>query len=91
LGDKTKGLLLPLKEWPVRFKPSSYRTESAKWGKIKKVIIEYSACGSDRQHFEARYPGLSGKFTKLLTAINVQREESGQLVRRPKKRRRINP
>lgn len=87
-GDTSKGLLVPLKDWPSRFKPSSYRREAAKWGKVEKVVKEFRDCSSDHDQFEARYPGLSCSYTKLLKAIDAERECRGELVRRPSKRQR---
>ncbi|GBE89867.1 hypothetical protein SCP_1701930 [Sparassis crispa] len=67
-----KGLLLPLKEWPKHFKPSQYRSEAVKWGKIQKVVDKYyTAYGSNRQTFDQLYPGLSTKYTQLVRAINA--------------------
>jgi len=89
-GQESKGLLVPLKDWPLHFKPSAYRSEAVKWGKIQKVVSEFcKACGSDRERFEALYPGLSQQYTKLLKAIDLERERRDELVRRPKKRRRV--
>jgi hypothetical protein len=91
-GDESKGLPLALKDWPIRFKPSAYRSEAVKWGKIQKVVSEFrNTCGSDRERFEGLYPGLSGKYTKLVKAIDIEREKREVLVRRPKKRRRCDP
>ena len=88
-GDVHKGLLVPLKNWPSSFKPSTYRSEAVKWGKIKNVVHEYrDVCGSDRDMFESCYPGLSDRYAKLCKAINTERQTRGELVERPKKRQR---
>jgi hypothetical protein len=79
---------VPLKDWPSKFKPSTYRREAAKWGKVEKVVKEFQDCSSDHRQFEARYPGLSCSYTKLLKAIDAERERRGELVRRPSKRQR---
>jgi hypothetical protein len=79
-----------LKNWPSSFKPSTYRSEAVKWGKIKNVVHEYrDVCGSDRDMFESCYPGLSDRYAKLCKAINTERQTRGELVERPKKRQRV--
>jgi len=88
LGDEHRGLPLPLKDWPKTFKPSTYRSEAVKWGKIQKVVHEFrEVCDSDRDVFESHYPGLSCHYAKLCKAINVERRVRGDLMERPKKRR----
>jgi len=90
IGDEYKGIPLPLRDWPAKFKPSAYRSEAVKWGKIAKVVEEFQDfCDSDHQVFESRFPGLSSRYTKLVKAINSEREKRDDLVRRPKKRQRL--
>jgi hypothetical protein len=90
LGDVERGLPLALKKWPLHFKPSAYRQEAVKWGKIRKVVNEFQDFyNSDIHLFEAQYPGLSLKYTDLVKAIDVEREKRNDLVRRPRKRHRI--
>src|SRR3984885_6150826 len=90
LGDAHKGLLVPLKTWPKVFKPSTYRSEAVKWGKIKMVVHEYrDVCESDHIKFNNCYPGLSDHYAKLCKAINTERQARGELVERHKKRQRV--
>jgi hypothetical protein len=90
LGDERRGLPLPLKDWPKTFKPSTYRSEAVKWGKIQKVMHEFhDVCASNRGVFESHYPGLSSQYAKLCKAVNIKRQERGELSERPKKRRRV--
>lgn len=85
-GDIQKGLLLPLKDWPTMFKPSSYRSEAVKLGKIKIVVHEFREIyKSDHKRFERQYPGLLGKYSKLIQAINTVRRERGELTERRRK------
>jgi hypothetical protein len=86
LGDERRGLPLPLKDWPKTFRPSTYRSEAVKWGKIQKVMHEFhDVCASNRGVFESRYPGLSSQYAKLCKAVNIKRQERGELSERPKK------
>lgn len=89
VGDNRRGLTLPLSVWPSTFKPSSYRSEAVKWGKIQKVVHEFRVvCKSDHKEFDTQYPGLLTQYAKLFKAVNVARQSRGELVERPNRRRR---
>lgn len=82
-ADESRGLLVPLRDWPTLFKPSQYRTEAVKWGRIRRVVREFEEhCGGDRDEFEECFPALADSYTKLWKAVDKAREEREELVRR---------
>lgn len=87
-GDEGRGLRLCLKDWPSAFDKRSYRSEAVKWGRIQRVVDEFEKhCRGDRAVFDSQYPGLSGRYTKLVEAVDAARERRGELTRRPKRKR----
>lgn len=76
---------MPLKQWPTLCKPSRYRSEAVKWGRIQKVVDEYErVCMGDNNTFQAKYPGLAPHYTKLYKAIDVERKRRNEC--RPRRR-----
>ncbi|KAK7691283.1 hypothetical protein QCA50_004676 [Cerrena zonata] len=77
-GDSKRGLEVPLKLWAVKFAPDQYRSEAQKLSMIQKVYDEFSVhCGGSMQVFDEKYPGLRGKYTKLLHSIRAARKARG--------------
>ncbi|KAJ7143011.1 hypothetical protein C8R44DRAFT_726298 [Mycena epipterygia] len=77
-GSPEKGLIVPLKDWTMRFKSSEYATEAVKFGNIRFVCEEFRVrCGGDHGAFEAKFPGLRNRFTMLMKAVRAERKIRG--------------
>lgn len=78
-GDQFRGLMVPLRSWPVLWDASEYRSEAVKFSNIRQIYEELTyQCKGDHEVFEGRYPGLKHKFTKLLAAVRAARIARGE-------------
>lgn len=81
----------PLKDWEMLYPDRKMwgHTEVIKYTNVKSVVTEFEGeCNGDRNVFEARYPGLSGKYTELYKAIRNAKIARGETkARSPKKPR----
>ncbi len=77
-GAPEKGLTVPLKLWAEKYTTQEMRSEAVKFGKIRFIFEEFSQhCGGDMDVFEAKFPNLSTKYTKLSKAVLEARKERG--------------
>ncbi|KAJ7247425.1 hypothetical protein B0H12DRAFT_1072938 [Mycena haematopus] len=77
-GSGEKGLAIPLKDWPTRFKPAEYASEAVKFSNIRFVCEEfYIQHDGDHAKFEDKFPGMRQKFTMLMKAVRAERKLRG--------------
>ncbi|KAJ8481608.1 hypothetical protein ONZ45_g15254 [Pleurotus djamor] len=88
-GDPDKGVLLPLSEWEFNYDPSDYpKSEAMKFSNIRILYEEYTITyKGDSVAFHQAYPGLWGKYTKLLHRVRKARIDRGET--RPRKRKAV--
>lgn len=86
-GSPEKGLTIPLKDWSQLFKSSEYSSEAVKLGNIRFVCEEFQTrFKGDYDTFEAKFPGLRGKFTLLMKAVRAQRKLRGETKSRARRK-----
>lgn len=89
-GEKSLGLMVPLKSWPAIWEASEYRREAVKFGNIRQIYDEFAyQCKGDHDIFDSKYPGLKHRFTKLLAAVRAARIERGEARGRRRITRRV--
>ncbi|KAJ7629321.1 hypothetical protein B0H17DRAFT_1150635 [Mycena rosella] len=86
-GSPQKGLNVPLKNWSSLFKTAEYASEAVKHGNIRFFCEEFQdRCGGNHASFEAKFPGLRGKFTMLMKAVQAERKLRGETKSRSRRK-----
>ncbi|KAJ7655921.1 hypothetical protein B0H17DRAFT_1146313 [Mycena rosella] len=86
-GSPQKGLNVPLKNWSSLFKSAEYASEAVKHGNVWFVCEEFQVrFGGDHASFEAKFPGLRGKFTMLMKAVWAERKLRGETKSRSRRK-----
>ena len=71
--------MTPLKDWERVFDSKDYKSEAVKLSNARFVYEEFSGkYGSSYDDFEAAFPGLRFKYTKLLHAVRKARIVRGE-------------
>lgn len=87
-GDHARGVSVPLSQWREMFSPTDFRQEAQKFSMIEKVYEEFNIhCNHNFEEFEERFPGLRGKYTKLVAAVREARVARGDTKRRAGKQK----
>jgi hypothetical protein len=61
------------------FRSSEYASKAVKLGNIRFVCEEFKVqCGEDYTTFEMKFPGLRGKYTMLMKAVQTARKMGGE-------------
>lgn len=86
-GDTQAGLLEPLKTWRQKYKSSELGPEAQKLSMIEKVVHEFQVqYRGDWTEFEAAYPGLRKRYTRLVAAVRQARKDRGETKSRKSRR-----
>ena len=86
-GAPDKGLVVPLANWCINFKPHEYRNEAQKYSLMGILRDEFVIhCNGDWDVFESRYPDLRHSYTKLIVAVREARIARGET--KPRRRQR---